>query len=230
MTIFTDKALWKREDVLLGVILVAAGFLGNYMLEHRTFLRPGILSPRGYLGAWPDLLLPSLGFFLTVSGVILLAIGVKRLVLPGTGQWRFWPAFLLAALLTIPYGFFSFGMQFVATGADRLGECSGLDQAANASGEIADSLAFPDRPAIGCAVNRYGMFLSYYNDLSVYGVAHPAAQERVVQNLREYRKHTYTHPVHIAFYEKENWTSWYNPRNGVAGGQRRPEKLLRIVT
>lgn len=62
MTIFAEKDLWKREDILLGAFLVCAATLVNYALEHRTFLEPGTLSPREYVGAWPDVLLPDSAF------------------------------------------------------------------------------------------------------------------------------------------------------------------------
>jgi hypothetical protein len=231
MTIFSEKALWKRLDTLWGVSLIAGGLLVNYVLEHRTFLKPGMLSPRAYLGAWPDIFLPSLAFFLAVSGVILFAIGVKRSVLPGTGQWRFWPAFLIAIPLAILYGVFYFGMQFIATGADRFGECPGLDEAANASHEIPESLLVPGEPAVGCAVERYGMFLSYYNDLAVFGVTDRAAQERVLRNLSDYQKEFHTSPIHVGFYEKQNLMPLQVDKQGKGWGWRSgPEKLIRVVT
>lgn len=167
-----------------------------------------------------------------VSGLILLAIGVKRYVLPGTGRWRFWPAFVAATLLTVPYAAFYVGVQFIASGADRLGECPGLVRSIAASGVVTDKSPYPPGGlAIGCGNNRYGMLLSWYNDLSIYGVTDPASEERVLQALRDYRKKTYTRPLHIAFYQKENWSPLRVDANGKPwGGKRGPEDLLRVVT
>jgi hypothetical protein len=64
--------------------------------------------------------------------------------------------------LIILYTLFAFGMQFIQTGADRLGECPGLEQAAASSNVIAESKWRPGRPALGCEVERRDVFLTYY--------------------------------------------------------------------
>lgn len=48
-------------------------------------------------------------------------------------------SFAIAVPFTIFHTWFIFGIQFVATGADRLGECTGLVQAAASSNEIPES-------------------------------------------------------------------------------------------
>jgi hypothetical protein len=231
MTISTEKTFWRRQDVLLGALLIVAGLSVNYVLEHHIFLKPGMLSPGGYLGSWPDVYLPSLAFLLTVSGAILLGFGLKRHISRGTSKWRFLPAFLVAILLTIPYCAFYLGMQFISTGADRLGECAGLVQAANGSHDVPDSQSFPGEPAVGCALERYGMFLSYYNDLAVFGVTDSSAQTRVLQDLSDYREKFHTRPMHVAFYEKQNVMPLRFDKQGKSWGwQAGPAQLLRLAT
>lgn len=232
MTIFQEKQLWKREDTLLGVFLICCGFLVNYLSESRAFLNPGPVTPGSDVGTWPDIILPNLAFFLVISGVVLFAIGVKRYVLPGSSQWRFWPAFLVAILLTVPYGASYLATQFIASGNDQLGECPGLVQSVASSGVVTERFVQPPRGlAISCGNYKYGMFLSTFNDISIYGVTSFAAQERVLKVLRAYRRKTYTHPLHVAFYKKENWSPLRLDTAGRPwGGQRGPEDLLRVVT
>ncbi len=73
------------------------------------------------------------------------------------------------------------------------------------------------------------MFLSAYNDLSVYGVTKTADQNRLIKSLADYREQVHTSPILVSFYEKENWTE-RRSKNGAVWGKRGPERLLRVVT
>src|SRR5208283_1534415 len=86
----------------------------------------------------------------------------------------------------------------------------------------------PGRPALGCEVERRGMFLSHYNSVGVHGVTGAAAQQRIVDNLTEYYRRAHTHPVRVMFYEKESWTVRQG-RNGATFGTGTPSKLIRVV-
>jgi hypothetical protein len=119
-------------------------------------------------------------------------------------------------------------MQFIQTGADRLGECPGLYQAASSANVIPDSKVRPGQPAVGCGVERRGIFLSYYNDVSVYGVTDPTAQQSVLDRIGEHYRQAHTHPVQVVFFERENW-SVRQGSNGATFGSRGPEKLIRVV-
>jgi hypothetical protein len=116
----------------------------------------------------------------------------------------------------------------VATGADRLGECTGLDQAAASSNVIPESKVRPGHPAVGCARERRAIFLSYYNDIFVSGVTNTAEQQRVLDAVAEHFRQAQTHPVQVMFYEKENW-SVRKRENGATFGSRAPQKLIQIV-
>jgi hypothetical protein len=48
------------------------------------------------------------------------------------------------------------------------------------------------------------MFLSYYNDIWVYGVTDAAAQQLVLDRVAEHFRQAQTHPVQVVFYDKEN--------------------------
>jgi hypothetical protein len=203
----------KKVTVAIGLLLLATGLILNYLFErHNLFV------------SWGDLFYPTLCFFLFLTGVVLLIGGM----ITGSIRRLFPYAFAIVVPLTILFIGFYGGMQFIATGADRLGECPGLDQAAANSNLIPESKWRPGQPAVGCGVERRGMFLSYYNTVGVYGVTEAAAQQRVVDNMTEYYRRAHTHPVLVMFYEKENWTVRVG-KNGVSMGSRGPEKLIRVV-
>ncbi|MHB8527839.1 MAG: hypothetical protein ACYDD2_17075 [Candidatus Acidiferrales bacterium] len=223
--------LWNRPRVRLGAALLILGFLLNYVLENEFFFRLGTRTAYQYLGGWPNLFLPIAAFYLALAGLVLFVFELKGRSASRNLHGRFLPALLISLLFTVFYGIFYLGMQFLQTGADRLGECHGLEQAANTSHDIPESMVWPGHSAVGCSVEKYGMFLSYYNDLAVYGVTNRAAQDRVLHNLSAYHRKAHTHPMHIGFYEKENWGSLVVGKNGKGwGGKRGPEKLLRVVT
>jgi hypothetical protein len=227
------KAVWGNPKMRWATFGVLTGLLLNYILEHHSFLPLGVLSPRLYLGGWLDsLLLPTVAFFLASTGIILFLVALARRSIHGNLLRDLFLAVLISIPLTGLYGVFYFGMQFLQSGSDVLGECSGLDQAAANSGDIPDSVSTPGRPSVGCAVERYGMFLSFYNDLIVHGVTNRTAQDRILGNLVKYRRQVSTHPVRVGFYESENWTPRHvdSTGKGWGGGERGPEKLIRIVT
>lgn len=147
MNFLRFKTVLGSPKVLCAALLVFAGLLLNYVLERHSFLPLGMLSPRLYLGGWLDVVvLPTSAFFLALAGIILVLVALVRRSIHG----KLLRDLLLALLISIPlaalYGAFYFGMQFLQTGADVLGECSGLDQAASSSGDIPDSVSTPGGP------------------------------------------------------------------------------------
>lgn len=137
-------------------------------------------------------------------------------------------AFAVVIPLTVLYILFTFSVQFVATGADRLGECPGLDQAASSSNVIPESKMRPGHPAVGCEVERRRVFLSSYNYIWVFGVTDAAAQKRILDGVAEHFRQAHTHPVQVVFYDKENW-SVRKLENGATAGSGGPSKLIRVV-
>jgi hypothetical protein len=203
----------NRRTVGVGMLLLASGITLNYLFErHRLF------------ASWGDLFYPTSCFFLFLTGVVLSIGGVARGSIRRLLPYVFW----IVIPVTLLYIGFYAGVQFIQTGADRLGECPGLDQAAASSNVIPESKWRPGQPAVGCGVERRGMFLSYYNTVGVHGVTEVGAQQRVVDNLTDYYRRVHTHPVTVMFYETENWTTRQG-KNGVTFGSRGPEKLIRVV-
>jgi hypothetical protein len=195
-----------------GVLLLLGGLVLNYLTERHVVF-----------GRLDDLLFPLASFFLCLTGVVLAIGGMIR------RSRRFLiPAFLILIPFTVGYVGLFLGMMFIQTGADRLGECPGLDQAAASSNVIPESLSTPGNRAVSCGVERRGMFLAYFNKLIVYGVTDASAQQRVLDRLRESHRSANTHPLRVMFYEKENWTVRIK-KNGIGPGKRGPEKLIRVV-
>jgi hypothetical protein len=206
------------------VLLFTAGLLLNYLLERHSVLKVREASP--YAVSWADLFYPPLCVLLSLTGVVLMVGGAM-----GRAVDRRLRLYTYAYVfpLTILYTLFAFGMQFIQTGADRLGECPGLDQAASSSHVIPMSKARPGYAAVGCGVERRGIFLVFYNDMSVYGVTDTAAQEQVLESIAEHYRQAHTHPVRVRFYEEENW-SVRQGKNGVTFGSRGPETLIRVAS
>jgi len=207
-----------RQTVLAGLLLLASGLGANYLLERHNVFK--LWEQSRYQISWSDAFYPPLCVFLAIAGILLLVGGGKR---------GFWGAVGVAIPLTVIYSLFFFAMQFVQTGADRLGECPGLDQAASSSHVIPMSKVRPGYLAVGCGVERRGIFLAFYNDMSVYGVTDKAAQEHVLESIAAHYRQAHTHPVRVMFYEEENW-SVRQGKNGVTFGSRGPEKLLRVAS
>jgi hypothetical protein len=220
----TNGGRSDRNPILIGLLLLASGLVLNYLLERHNIFK--VWENSVYPISWSDIFYPPVCVFLCLTGLALALGGVMRRAT--IQQLR--PYVLAVAIpLTILHTLFSFGMQFIATGADRLGGCPGLDQAASSSNVIPESKQRPGHPAVGCAVERRGMFLSYYNDVIVLGVTDRAAQDHVVAAVTENSREAHTHPVQVVFYERENWTTRQLKNGATFGTSRGPNKLIRIV-
>jgi hypothetical protein len=214
----------KRNPILFGLLLIASGPALNYLFERHNIFK---LWENSTPVSWADVFYPPLCVFLSLTGIVLVVgeattsdTSIRRLLRH---------AFAIVIPLTILYALFTFAMQFMQTGADRLGECPGLKEAASASNVIPASTWSPGRPrAVGCEVERRGIFLSYYNYLSVYGVTDAAAQQRVLDGVAQQLRQAHTHPVQVMFYDKENW-SVRQLENGRTLQSKGPSKLIRIV-
>jgi len=215
----------ERNPILVGLLLLASGLALNYSIERHNIFK--VWENSIYPISWSDVIYPPLCVFLSLAGLALAVGGVK----PRSTIRQLRPYVLAVAIpLTILYTLFSFGMQFIASGADRLGECPGLDEAASSSNAIPESKQRPGHSAVGCAVERRGIFLSYYNDVTVLGVTDAAAQQRVLDAVAQHFRQAHTHPVQVVFYERENWST-RQLKNGVTfGTSGGPNKLIRIAS
>jgi hypothetical protein len=202
-----------RATLGVGVLLLATALTLNFLFERHILFE-----------SWRDLFFPAVCFLMFVTGIAVLVGGLVRCRI----KQLLYFAFPIVVSLTILYIVFYTLVQFIQTAPTVLGECPGLYQAAAATKVIPESKWRPGRPALGCEVERRGMFLSYYNTIGVHGVTEAAEQQSIVDNVTEYRRRAHTHPVRVMFYEKENWTVRQG-KNGVTSGFGGPEKLIRVV-
>ncbi len=213
----------NRNPITIGLLLLASGLALNYLFERVGIFKVWENSP--YPESPLDGIYPLVCVFLSLAGITLVVGGV-------TSHAAMRPllrhAFVIVIPLTVLFALFDIGVQFVSTGADRLGECSGLNRAAASSNVIPESKVTPGRPAVGCAVERRGIFLSYYDSVALFGVIDASAQQRVLDEVAEQIRQAHTHPVQVMFYESENW-SVSKLENARTLGSRGPRKLIRIV-
>jgi uncharacterized membrane protein HdeD (DUF308 family) len=223
-----------------GLFLLVAGVVLNQVPWYHS------------IGAWLDLLTPLVAFFIAVTGLIWCVIAlfhwsrerhrVERSLSPlglstarrpavtiaGMQRRTFFWILILAGILSVVFGLFYLAMQFVQTGADRTGQCGAFIQAADETGLIPKSIALAGRPAMGCGTERYGMLLSPYNDLSVWGVIDRKKQDQILHALSTFQRQNHTLPMRVSFFENENWTE-HPDKNGGGWGVRGQEKLIRVV-
>lgn len=210
------------KTVVLGLFFILAGLILNYALERHNPIKLWENSP--YPISWADAFYPPICVFLSLTGLLLALQGAFS----GRTERAWWTSAAVAITATVLYTMFMFGMQFVSSGADRLGECPDIDLAANKSHLIPQSKWTIRRTAVGCAVERRGMFLSYYNDVEVSGVTDPAAQQRILDDLKEHFRDARTHPIQVRFFEQENVTTTY-AKNGATFQKAGPVKLIRVA-
>jgi uncharacterized membrane protein len=220
----TDVQETNRTAVMAaGLLLLIAGLALNYIFERHNIFK--LWENSRFPISWADFFYPPICVLLSLAGFVLFIYGALR---QKTIRRSFTYAVAIALPFTVLYTLFAFGIQFVASGADRLGECPALDEAAASSNAIPESKWETNHPAVGCAVERRGMFLSYYNDLGVYGVTDAVAQQRILDKLTEHYQQAHTHPVQVRFFEKEN-ISIREGRNGAVFRSAGPVKLIRVV-
>jgi len=212
----------SRDTMITGVVLLASGPTLNYLFERHNVFK--LWENSRYPISWADLFYPPLCVFLSLTGIVFVGGAIGRTSFRQLRKLTF----MIVIPVTILYALLAFVMQFMQTGADRLGECPGLDQAASSSNVIPDSKQRPGYAAVGCAVERRGVFFSYYNYMWVYGVTDAAAQQRVLDGIAVQFRQAHTHPVQVMFYDKENW-SVRQLENGRTVGSGGPSKLIRVV-
>jgi hypothetical protein len=211
------------NTVTAGVLLLTSGLTINFLLERHNFLAVWVNSP--YPVPSTDLFYPVLCVFLSLTGIVLVVGGtMRRTTIRKLRSY----VFAVAVPLTVIYTLFVFGMQFISSGADRLGECPGFYDAAASSHVIPESQWRPHQPAIGCGVQRRGIFLSYYNDIGIDGVTEAAEQQQVLDRIAEHFRQAHTHPVQVMFRERGTW-SVRQGKNGATFGSGRPGRLIRVV-
>src|SRR5438552_2200183 len=131
----TSGSRSNRNPIIIGLLLLASGLALNNLCERHNVFK--IWENSAYPVSGLDVLYPPLCVFLSLTGIVLVVGGaIRRTTVRRLRSY----VFAIVIPFTVLYALFSFGMQFIATGADRLGDCPGLVQAAASSNVIPESL------------------------------------------------------------------------------------------
>src|SRR5579864_8915828 len=110
----------RKPAVLIAPLLLAGGLALDWIFERHNIFK--LWENSSYPISWADMVYPPLCVWSCLTGIMLLIIRQ-----PFTEKTR--GALLRAAALALPlvvlYAIFVFGMQFVASGADRSRPCRG---------------------------------------------------------------------------------------------------------
>jgi hypothetical protein len=139
----------------------------------------------------------------------------------------------MSALRWIVLGFLVFYLlaylTMTTTSSEDLWECTVIVKAIEAEHRIPPSLSAPGRPGVFCDKGVHLPFLNAYDTVVVYGVTDRAEQDAIIVTLANIRHESYVRKVRLQFIDKENWTTWSDPRSGRRGGDRGPESPSREV-
>lgn len=200
-----------------GLAMLVAGAILNWVLEGWE------------LGRWWDLLLPTVAFWLILTGALLLWAATRRPPAESGLGPRLESAQAISIPLTCGYLLSSLLIQFGSTGAGSLGNCQRLTDVVTSSASVPESKSWPGHPAVFCMTDRYGVLLTRYTDLLVYGVEDRKAQDRILWNLTRFHLEASTEPLRVIFLDKEVYAT-RTGKNGVQVGTRGPERVLRTAT
>jgi len=203
---------------------------------HRSIKRTVVgllLVPLGFaVGTWLAPIRPNLWWDAICSCGAVAAIVLGTLMVLQASV----PTFPSAALQVIAtasillyFGWYALTVAVLAFhSSGSWGHCDDLRQPAIQTGLIPQSVSQPNLPSVFCLVAEYGIFRSHYQVLEIYGVPRQG-QATVLEAVRNTRLRLQTEPVQVLFYDRENWRTWSNPKNGASGGSRGPETVQRVV-
>lgn len=212
------------STVAAGVALIVIALTLDYVLQRHGFFR---LFDSTYRQISIVLVFPAILLFVFSTGVIVAVFGGGRAL-----QWILKVAIGCSIPLTVLYAIFVFGVQALESGSDSLGECGGVYDAAISSHVLPKSNSFPGY-FVSCGTQKRGMFLRPYDAVLIWGVKDLAAQQQVLDRLKDYHQIARTHRIQVAFIEE--WKPLPKAHNGyrikdyVRLRRADPEKLLRVI-
>lgn len=208
-----------RPELWTGLALLACGLVLNYSIE------------RWNLSHFQELLFPPVAFWVSVTGLVLLVRAFW--IEPSSSRFllRLAAAGKFSMGLTALYAGLFITVETTDKGAGTHGDCDGLYRAVTSSVEVPQSVSEPSVRGVFCQTAMLGMLLRRYDVLLIYGVTDQSEQDRALHGLAGYRRQQHTKPIRVEFYERENWTPLaYDKQGKGIGGERGPEKLLRVAT
>lgn len=161
----------------------------------------------------------------TIIAVWLMAFGAMMFVM-GRRNHGWWWATLLAFVLTLAFVAVAVASEVAEPAQGHAGNCAVLMETVASTGVVPVSIVVPPRPAVACSTAQHGVFLRQFNHIDVWGVASQRQQQIVLDSLQRTRSSEHTAPIHVTFWEKENWGEC-PPPNPPGAHCRGPEHPIR---
>jgi hypothetical protein len=164
----------------------------------------------------------ALGELGTIVAVWLIGFGAMEFVVAHR-KFEWWWATLFAFLLTLTF------FLVVLAGIDEprsLGNCAVLSETVASTGIVPVSIVDPPRRAFTCTTAQHGVLFRQFNRLDIWGVVSQHQQQAVLYSLQRTRSSEHTAPIHVTFWQKENWGKC-PPPNALDAHCRGPELVIR---
>jgi hypothetical protein len=175
------------------VTLISTTLAANFVLERHSYGDP------------TDFLLPMAAMTICASFALLFS----NLALVGHHRMRTRSGRYFASLVIIVglYCLIYTLPRIVDLNQTSSGQIEGLTQAATQVAVIPQSISVPNHKSLFGASAMYGMFFTRFDVISIYGVNERESQDRILQQFEQYHRIHHTRPLHVEFYERENWTT-----------------------
>jgi hypothetical protein len=165
------------------------------------------------------------GGLAAIVAVWLIAFGAMELVL-ARRKHGWWWATLLAFGLTLAFVAVAVVREITEPAQGYAGNCAVLIDTVASTGVVPVSIVEPPRRAVSCSTAQHGVLLRQFNQIDVWGVVSRHQQQTVLDSLRRTRSSEHTAPIHVSFWEKENWGEC-PPPNSQGAHCRGPELMIR---
>lgn len=165
------------------------------------------------------------GGLAAIVAVWVIAFGAMALVVARRKHGWCW-ATLLAFVLTLAFVAVAVVRDAAEPAQGYAGNCAVLIDTVTSTGVVPASIVEPPRRAVSCSTAQHGVLLRQFNQIDVWGVVSQHQQQTVLHALQRTRSSEHTAPIHVTFWEKENWGECAPP-NPPGAHCRGPELMIR---
>ena len=165
------------------------------------------------------------GGLTTIVAVWLIVFGAMELLVARRKRGWLW-ATLLAFSLTLAFVAVAVAREIAEPAEGYAGNCAVLIDTVASTGVVPVSIVEPPRRAVSCSTAQHGVLLWQFNQIEVWGVVTQNQQQTVLDSLKRTRSSEHTAPIHVTFWEKENWGEC-PPPNSQGAQCRGPERIIR---
>jgi len=164
----------------------------------------------------------ALGELSAIIAVWLIAFGAMELVVAHRKFEWLW-ATLFAFVLTL--AFVLVGLAGIDVPVQEA-NCAVLSETVASSGVVPVSIVDPPRLAFTCSTVQHGVVFRRFNRIDIWGVLSQHQQKAVFDSLQRIHSSEHTAPIHVTFWQKENWGDCPVP-NPPGAHCRGPELVIR---